>query len=303
MTRDLVAAYAAHLTDVRHRQSRTVERYARVLRRLERELIIPFTDATADDLLGFLLERANGGNAPASWNARVTAIKGFYSWLKAEGLVRRDPSLVLERQRQRVQEKAPLTFAELIALVDAARSSQPRYRARNVALMLTLIHTGLRVTELVSLNVDQVDLDGHRFLGVLTKGGKELALQFNDVVHEALAELLEGREQDGSEPAPLFISDRGSRLAVRSVQAFVRRYAKKAGITRQVTPHLLRHSYASGLAEIGIPMMTIQKALGHESIKTTERYVHVDLQHRRRATEAFGAHWRQSYRRSPPTGA
>lgn len=291
MHTDLVAAFSAHLGEVRHRRPRTVARYLRVLRRLERELVLPMTDATSVDLVGFLRAQAQGSSAPASWNTHVSALRGFYRWLVAGKLISHDPTLPLERQRERRKEQSPLGFDELLLLVGAASSAQPRYRARNVALLMTLIHTGLRVAEVVSLDFCQVDLGSHEFHRVTTKGRKVISVAFNDSVHARLQDHLQQRPAS-AEPA-LFLSDRGTRLAVRSVQALVRALAKKAGIERQVTPHLLRHSYASGLADMGVPISTIQSALGHASVTTTERYIHTDLRHRREATTAFGTRWKK----------
>jgi integrase/recombinase XerC len=295
---DHVAAFAAHLGEVRHRRPRTVARYLRVLRRLERDLVLPVTDATSVDLVGFLRAQSKGNSAPASWNTQVSALRGFYRWLLAGKSISHDPTLVLERRRDHRPEQSPLGFDELLRLVGAAQRAQPRYRARNVALLMTLIHTGLRVAEVVSLDLAQLDFDNHEFRGVTTKGGKTISVAFNDVVHTRLEEYVGARSESASDPA-LFLSDRGSRLAIRSVQVLVRSLADKAGIGRRVTPHLLRHSYASGLADLGVPITTIQSALGHASIATTERYIHTELRHRREATAAFGSRWKDYSGDSP----
>lgn len=289
---DLVAAFAAHLGEVRHRRPRTVARYLRVLRRLERDLVLPLTDATSVDLVGFLRAQSRGAGAPASWNTQVSALRGFYRWLVAGKLISHDPTLPLERRRDHRPEQSPLGFDELLCLVRAAETAQLRYRARNVALLMTLIHTGLRVAEVVSLDLAQLDLDSHEFHGVTTKGGKTISVAFNDVVHARFEDYLSARPF-GSADGALFLSDRGTRLAIRSVQVLVRSLGQKAGIGRRVTPHLLRHSYASGLADLGVPITTIQSALGHASIATTERYIHTELRHRREATAAFGSRWKK----------
>ena len=293
MNTDLVATFGRYLSEVGGRRARTVRRYVRVVRCFETNYIGPVSDASREDLLSFLRMRQTASPAASSWNIRVAALKAFFKWAFDHGHVLSDPSEHLPRETPRVDETSPLSFTEMLAMVDAARSAQPRYRERNVALVLMFLHTGLRVAEVVALDVDQVDLANHELLDVTVKGGRRLTFAINDVLHEALEDLLEARP-DSMIPA-LFLSDRGTRLSVRSAQATVRALAKRAGVLaarKPVSPHVLRHSFATGLGAIGVGLPSVQQALAHTSASTTERYVHLGLRERHAAVNEFGAHWR-----------
>jgi len=186
----------------------------------------------------------------------------------------------------------------MLDLVEAVETSGPTYRARNSLVAKILLHCGQRVSELVSLNIDQVHMDGERdqFCNVVRKGGRKLqSIPFNNVVAEALKLYRPVRERldpNGEDPA-LLLSDRGKRMSVRAVQSMLRRYAKKAGFERDIWPHLLRHSHSNELAEGGESMRTIQDRLGHASIKTTQLYVNPSEAVQRRATQRQEQRWKK----------
>jgi site-specific recombinase XerD len=198
-----------------------------------------------------------------------------------------------------VKEPVPLSFDEMIRLVEAVEDNCASvYKHRNVAILQILFHCALRVTEVVSLDLSQLDFDNYLFLNVRRKGGKELAAAFNDVVAESIEKYLAVRDEfapEGGDQA-LFLSDRKRRLSVRAVQEMVRRYAELAGISRRVSPHLLRHSSATQLVEVGTPLRVVQEICGHASVSTTQRYVHVNNGQRRRAVDALGERWKSESR-------
>ena len=171
--------------------------------------------------------------------------------------------------------------------------TRTKLKSRNVAMTLTLMHSALRVAELVSLDLDQLDLKNYVAYDVRAKGNKTLAVVLNDVVAEALETYCVDRKSLAVAGAhALFVSSSGTRISVRTVQQFVRRYGELAGIKRRVTPHLLRHTSATRLAETGAPLRVIQEICGHSSVSTTQRYVHVSKQQRRDAVKALGTEWR-----------
>lgn len=211
-----------------------------------------------------------------------------------------NPAMTLERQRVIPKEPVPLSFDEMLRLVEAVEGHcSTVYKHRNVAILQVLFHCALRVAEVVSLDLSQLDFDNYVFLDVRRKGGKLLAAAFNDVVAEALQRYLRVRREhspEGDDPA-LFLSDRKKRLGVRAVQAMVKKYADLAGISRTVSPHLLRHSSATQLMEVGTPLRVVQEICGHASVETTQRYVHVNNGQRKQAVDALGREWRVQSRR------
>ena len=211
-----------------------------------------------------------------------------------------NPALKIERQRVFPKEPVPLSFDEMLRLVEAVEGHcSSVYKHRNVAILQVLFHCALRVAEVVSLDLLQLDFDNYVFLDVRRKGGKILAAAFNDVVAEALENYLKVRGEhlpEEDEPA-LFLSDRKKRLSTRAVQAMVKKYADLAGISRTVSPHLLRHSSATQLMEVGTPLRVVQEICGHSSVETTQRYVHVNNGQRKRAVNALGQEWREQSQR------
>jgi integrase/recombinase XerC len=205
---------------------------------------------------------------------RLSAIRGFLRFLRRKKLVDRDiggliPTPKLERplpQFLKIEE-----MAELIAAPDATRQLGRRDRA-----LLELIYgSGLRVSEAVGLDLRDVDLAAG-WVKVLGKGSKERTVPFGPPAREALESYLSawGISEPG---APVFVNYRGTRLTARSVARIVARNLVRAGCAKTLSPHGLRHSFATHLLANGADLRTIQELLGHSRLSTTQRYTHVDL--------------------------
>jgi len=300
---DLLNRFRLHLRQERMRQPRTVLRYCSAL-----GSFAVFLGSKADKVeldrvdkqlvVEYLRLQANRGEIPSRsvWNTHLAALRAFFGFLVKEGIIMANPAMLVERMKMNSAEPNPLSLDEAIRLVEAIEANASAvYRARDVAIVQVLFHCALRVAELVSLDVAQVDFDNYAFLSVRTKGDKRLSAVFNDVVAEAVGRCLRDREQVGATPEEraLFLSDRRKRLSVRAVQAMVRHYAELAGISRRVSPHLLRHSSATQLVEIGTPLNVVKEICGHASVTTTQRYVHVSSGQRKLAVDALGAQWRR----------
>lgn len=225
------------------------------------------------------------------WNQRLAALRSLCQYLLDRELIAKNPTHGIERHKIRPREPIPLSLEEFTDLVEAAGRSGPMFRSRNVAIVLVLFNTAIRVSELVSLDVDQVSWDASLFKDVLVKGDKRLSKKFPALVAEALQGYLADRARrhpvsDGA----LFLSMRGTRLSVRAVEELVSELGRKAGIGRPVTPHLLRHSCVTELVvEQGMPLKVAQEICGHASLKTTERYTHARAGADRVAIDTLGA--------------
>jgi integrase/recombinase XerC len=293
----LIAAFSGYMREERMRGEWTIKRYVAVLEEFAAFMVSEPGYEVVDldrveklHLVQFLRRGCDGEPSRAVWNIRLAALRSFYDYLFKTELVAANPALKIDRLKTNPKEPVPLSLDEYLALVDAMAASSKRYRARNVAIVQVLFHCALRVAELVSLDIDQVDLENYVFANVRTKGKKWLSAPLNDLVAEAIERYLKERaaRSGPAEEGPLFLSNRGKRLGVRAVQDLVTKYARKAGIARTVTPHLLRHSGATELADLGTPLRVVQEICGHASVTTTERYVHVRAGARRRAIEALG---------------
>ncbi len=291
----IIDEFEAYLRDERMRAPRTVERYREILVAFSTVVVGAGADIEGVDkatITAFLRDRARSANGPSrsTWNTELSALRAFYAFLYDRERIKANPALRVEHQKTLAREPQPLSLDEFIRLVDAMHASSPAYRTRNVAIVLVLFHTAMRVSELVSLTVGQADLSATLFRDVRVKGRKRHGIAFNDVVTEALENYLEDRQRLApvGEDA-LFLSDRRSRLSVRMVQELVKKGAKKAGIARSVTPHLLRHSSATQLVEMGTPLPVVQDICGHAEITTTRRYVHLADNKRQHAINGLGS--------------
>jgi site-specific recombinase XerD len=185
-------------------------------------------------------------------------------------------------------EKLPvfLTSPErdrLVAILDELQPRGVRHgRERNTAVILTMLYSGLRVHELSNLNRDDVDFDADTILCRRGKGGRARLLPLHHVPAAMLVRYLETRTDDLD---ALFVSRKGNRLAIRSIQELVKATAVAAEIPKTITPHKLRHTFATLLLERGADLRVIQELLGHASIATTQVYTHVVQTHKKKAVD------------------
>lgn len=222
--------------------------------------------------LGTLRER---NMVAASVTRRTSTVHGFYKYLLREGATERDLlyGVALPKRPKRLPHV--LDPQALNALLDAPDRSTPQ-GLRDRAMLELLYGAGLRVSELVSLDIGQLDLE-EAVVVVRGKGSKERLAVFGNPAADAVdAYLAEGRPKLAEEPTPaLFLNRFGGRLTARSVQSIIKHHALKAGISQDVHPHLLRHSFATHLLDGGADLRIVQDLLGHSSANTTQIYTHV----------------------------
>ena len=293
--------FADYLRDVRMLRPKTIAAYRHVVARFASFLAkghgvddVLLEAVEASEVETFLRGGVVNGHEPSrsAWNNRLSALRSFYGYLFREERITVNPAMRVDRLKLKRRSRVPLSFDEMIRLVDAASASSLGLGTRNAAIVLVLLHNSFRVSELASINTDQVDLQAHTFTNVRTKGGHQLSLAFNDLVCDALENYLDDRRGRENEAA-LFLSNRGGRMSVRAVQEMVDRAAKRAGIGRKVTPHMLRHSSLTAMAELGTDIYTLKAQAGHADIKTTARYVHLGAGKQRAAVEKMDSAWRE----------
>jgi integrase/recombinase XerC len=294
----LVDRFVSHLRDERRLSANTVAAYRRDVTQLGVFLTrgsSSLTSATYPKLRRFLAQQHTLGYARSSIARRVAAIRTFYRWAKAEGSIQADPALLLGRPKFANRLPSVLRPDEAAALVEAPTTVpipsgrdviEVAVRLRDRAALELLYGSGLRVGELAALTTDQVDVDRRR-VRVVGKGDKEREVPISDFAAEALGEYLaRGRgafvPEAGSQL--LFFNRRGKGFSQRDIRSMVERYGGRVLSGRRVTPHTLRHSYATHLLEGGADIRAVQELLGHASVATTQRYTHVS---RRRLFEAY----------------
>ena len=274
-------------------RSNTVEAYLNDLRKL-RSYFFSTEDPTAiteEDLLSFLEHIYTSGFEPKTQARILSGIKGFYRFLLRKGYMEVNPTQLLERPKTGRSLPEVLSVEEVDLLIGSIDLSQPLGH-RNQAMIEVLYGCGLRVSELVGLTFGQMHLDQH-YVRVIGKGDKERMVPIGNSAIKSLNLYLQQRKlQDSaaSEAAFVFLSQRGRRLNREMVFQIVRKLAAQAGIQKEISPHTLRHSFATHLIQAGADLRAVQDMLGHESITTTELYTHLDRQYLRETVSLLGRH-------------
>lgn len=208
---------------------------------------------------------------------RLSSLRSFFRFLAAEHIVEGDPTILLENPKLGERLPEDLTEAEVNCLLEGRKVKAP-YSSRNRAMLNLLYATGLRVSELVNLPVAGVNLKSG-FVRVLGKGSKERLIPFGEEAGERIEEYLrEGRPRllKGKTSDYLFVSNRGKPLSRFRFWQIIRENAVAAGINKKITPHMLRHSFATHMLAHGADLRSLQMLLGHSDISTTQVYTHVD---------------------------
>jgi len=242
----------------------------------------PVEDADVYVIRGFLASR-HARNRKASVGRKLSALRTFYQFLIREGRAKVNPASLLAMPRKEQMLPSFLTVDDAFRLVEAP-GEDSFLHARDRAMLELLYGSGLRVSELVSLDVPDVRVD-LQVLRVLGKGRKERIVPFGNKAREALGRYLEHRESlAGKDALPagkaekaLFLNRSGRRLTTRSVARRLDHHIRGIGLPRQVSPHALRHSFATHLLDAGADLRSIQELLGHASLSTTQRYTHLSL--------------------------
>ena len=237
-----------------------------------------WSDICLEDLEQFIVELASMGIGPRSVARVISGVKSAFRFMRLEGIITNDPSALLKVPRLGRHLPEVLTVEEIDAMIDAIDLESPTGR-RNRAIIETLYGCGMRVSELVDLQYNQIDFKRH-FIIVTGKGDKQRLVPLSQAAEEEIKlytvdERTRLRVKPGEENI-VFLNVRGHRLTRQMVFIFLRQLAADAGITKTISPHTLRHSFATHLLEGGANLRAIQQMLGHESIATTEIYLHLD---------------------------
>jgi integrase/recombinase XerC len=234
-------------------------------------------DRTA--LRSFLAAIHASGRSRATAARKLAAVRTFLRYLRREALIDHDPGALVRAPKRDIRMPAHLSEREMTQLLDAPATDAALGR-RDRAILELFYASGLRLSELAGLDLQSIDL-GSKRVRVLGKGGKERIVPFNVSAQKAIKTWLGDREllrrtspKDRREP--LFVNYRGGRLTVRSIDRLVRRYTASSG-EASVSPHALRHSFATHLLQRGADLRAIQELLGHARLSTTQRYTHVNV--------------------------
>ncbi len=213
---------------------------------------------------------------------KLSAIRSFFYFLERKGLLQSNPAADISSPKQGKYIPTHLPVDEMFRLLEGPDRAKP-LGLRDLAILEVLYSCGIRVSELSSLNLSSIDFD-QRLVKVMGKGNKERIVPIGRKALRAIEDYIEAtrplRKKTQRDPqyAPLFINFRGGRLSNRSIGRIVKRYASQCGLMTQITPHSLRHTFATHLLDGGADLRSVQELLGHASLSTTQKYTHVSLE-------------------------
>ena len=226
----------------------------------------------------YLASLRKEGLKKSSAGRHLSALRTFFAYLKREGKVSVNPARAIATPKADAALPRTLSVSEVAAVVEA-RTGDDALSRRDRALLELLYATGLRVGELVALDIPDVD-PSSRQLRTLGKGRKERIVPFGERAAAALRSYLSVRGTLGPKGArrveAVFLNAEGTRLTDRSVRRILNRALREAAVLRHVSPHALRHSFATHLLQAGADLRAIQELLGHASLATTQKYTHLD---------------------------
>jgi integrase/recombinase XerC len=236
--------------------------------------------AGSADVRGYIADLSAEGLSSVSVNRALSSIRGFYAWMLRFKHRPDDPSSSLRNLKTAKALPAFLYEGEMAQFSELPDISGILWPERDKAIILTMYSSGLRISELVSLSLKNVEknLTGARVTG---KGNKERQVFFSDEAKEALSAyipLRSARIKAESTTEKIFINSKGRPISDAGVRWIISMYSQRFGVQKNVHPHALRHSFATHLVNSGCDIRVVQELLGHSSISTTQRYTHVDAE-------------------------
>jgi integrase/recombinase XerD len=242
---------------------------------LRKRKVAGLDQADKDTVMAYLYTLQMKGRSSATVSRHLAALRSFFRFLVREGKLAKDPTADLESPKQHQKLPRVLNAEEVDLLLGQPMSGEP-CGVRDKAMLELLYATGIRVTELISLDLEHIHID-NGFIRCYGKGKKERMVPLGDVAARCLQEYLDrGRPKlMRDKNQAYFVNQHGRRLTRQGFWKILRKYAKSAGITKEVSPHTIRHSFATHLLENGADIRSVQEMLGHSDISTTQIYTHL----------------------------
>jgi integrase/recombinase XerD len=281
-------AWLDYLAAERGLSSNTLAAYRRDLVSLHHHAKVPLSAVREAEMLAALRRMRSAGRSPRSVARWLVAVKGFYAWLSGEGGIDENPAARLQAPRLFRTLPKVLDGGDVERLMDAPDRSDPR-GLRDAAMLEVLYATGLRVSELVGLRLGDLHLDAG-YLRCVGKGAKERVVPLGGEASAALRSYLTGGRTAllaGPRSDVLFPGRSGAALTRQGFWKLLRDHARRAGIRAALSPHVVRHSFATHLLENGADLRAVQLLLGHADISTTQIYTHVNRERLKRLYRDF----------------
>lgn len=283
--------YLQHLSQERGLSDNTLEAYSSDIKRFVEWLPPDTVEPARYQIVLFLAHLKSTGHKSSSLSRTLSSLRGWFTWQKQMHRWQSDPAETLQHPHTEKRLPQVLSASDVSAMLAAALS------ARDRAIVELLYGAGLRVSELAGLNVSDVNF-AQGYIRCLGKGSKERIVPIGSQAQKALGEYLQERQAGKPQreltnavrsarrtpsSEPIFRGERGQRLSRLVIWQIVKRLAKLSGLSKQLSPHTLRHSFATHLLENGADLRVVQELLGHASVVTTQLYTHVSKKHLRQA--------------------
>ncbi|ANE48028.1 recombinase XerD [Paenibacillus swuensis] len=259
----------------------TLESYERDITKyiefITAEGLTELEQVTKAHIISYMLKLRQLGRASATISRMLISIRSFHQFMVRERLLNHDPTMNMETPRQEKRLPKVLTIKEVETLLEAPQTSTPA-GLRDKAMLEVLYATGIRVSELISLDMDSVNLQ-MGFVRCIGKGSKERIIPLGRIAGECLDVYIQTMRPQLTKPnkpdQALFLNHHGARLTRQGFWKIIKKHAKEVAIHKEITPHTLRHSFATHLLENGADLRAVQEMLGHADISTTQIYTHV----------------------------
>ncbi len=279
--REAIETFLRHLELEKGYSGNTLAAYRNDLEQfvqaMEEEGFSSWQQITQDVLVDYIMSLREREYASSTVARKIAALKSFFHFLASEEMISDDPTLNLDSPKVKKRLPVTLSYDEVERLLDAPKGSSPK-AIRDKALLELLYATGMRVTELVSLNLEDINLATPTVRVTQGKGGKQRIIPIHDRAAEALREYLAKARRlllKSPDEHALFLNNRGERLTRQGLWLIIKQYVREAGIKTPVTPHTLRHSFATHLLNGKADLRHVQELLGHANISTTQIYTHI----------------------------
>ncbi len=285
-----ISDFKYHLSDDLRLSDNTISAYISDLEQYAKYLntyrkINDVTDIEREDIISYIDSLKRKELSKRTISRKLIAIKDFHKYLKKEDITKEDPALYVESQK--IDKKLPvvLSIEEINKMLDSI-DVDSSIGIRNKAMVETLYASGLRISELLSLKISDVHLR-EKYLTIIGKGNKERLVPIGEMAVISLRKYIEkarGELSKGINSNLLFFNYKGSEMSRQYFFKYIKNLAKECNIEKEISPHTIRHSFATHLLEGGTDLRVVQELLGHEDISTTQIYTHID---KSRLTELY----------------
>jgi len=253
----------------------------------KRGAIPPWASFDRQSMLSYLLDLRQRNYAATTVARKVAAVRSLFNFMMAEGMIKANPIQDVRSPKIGKSLPKPISISQVRLLLEQPTKLSTPEAKRDRAMLELLYASGIRVSELVSLNLDDIDIGGG-YVRCFGKGHKERIIPIHERASLAVKEYIEETRPQvvhNDDEKALFLNARGERLTRQGLWQILKGYAKAAGLGTEITPHTLRHSFATHMLNGGADLRSVQELLGHANISTTQIYTHLTSEHIRRIYE------------------